>query len=440
MAAANVVKTPISGGALTSNIASDRIRVYRLDEVFQLEPYKTPLLALMQRIGIESCPNNKFEWLERGRMQRSTTTVEEFEWNSGEDQEIRAISVTNRDIFLVNQVVYCVDTQGGAGSWVGRVVDLTGELGDYSGAYEAISVARVLPDDAPIELDAITTNQHSELLIIGWAGEEGSGLPPSSHVQPDTEYGYIQEFRNTWQISKQLAATDVYGQPEAQALATETMGIHRMDIEKAAWFGVRRKNDANGDNARWYSDGVLNRIATHNSLNDGVMADNLTYDNMVSEIQPLYELNPGQTLFGFCGPSILSRVSSLTWQGGDTLATKAPRTTISNDRPLMSEVFGMRIAEVHTPHGILKLIPHYEVFRRRATYTDPGPDYNVLALQLVVLDLDEIRGCTLAGHGIGVIEENVQPVGQHSRIDGITSDFGLMMKHEVKHGKYAFTT
>ena len=212
MAAANVVKTPISGSALTSNIASDRIRVYRLDEVFQLEPYKTPLLALMQRIGIESCPSNKFEWLERGRMQRSTTTKVTFQWLTGEDGEVTAVSVHDRSIFLENQVVYCTDDKWnseltGAGSWVGRVVDLTGAAGEDEGGTN-ISIARVLPEGAtPVE--NLSTGGHAELLIIGWAGEEGSGLPPSSHVQPDTEYGYIQEFRNTWQISKPLAATDV---------------------------------------------------------------------------------------------------------------------------------------------------------------------------------------------------------------------------------------
>lgn len=426
MAVSNVVKTPISGSSLTTSTGADkRIVTYRLDEVFHIEPYKTPLLALLQRIGIESCPNNKVEWLERGRMQRTGQLGANATWSTGADGEEIEVTVVDRSVFMVDQLIYCVDANGGdSGTWVARVTSTD------SADVTKMSIARVLSDTATAAPN-VTANDKAELLVIGYAGEEGSSKPASLHIQPDNEYTYIQEFRSTWNISKQMQATDVYGQPEAQALAMETMGVHRMDLERAAWFGVRNKQAANeNDNTRWYTDGVLNRIQTNNQLATGDVHD-LTYDLMVTQLQPLYELNPGQTLFGFCGPAILNRVSTLTWQGGTAGAQS------SNTRPLMDEVFGIRVAEVHTPHGILKLIPHYEVFRRRATLDTPPT--NMLSLQFVVLDLDEVRGCTLAGHGLGVVEENIQSPGDHVRIDGITSDFGLMLKHEAKHGKYAFT-
>ena len=126
----------------------------------------------------------------------------------------------------------------------------------------------------------------------------------------------------------------------------------------------------------------------------------------------------------------MSRISAPEWQGKGGIYAN-----VQNNRDLLSEVFGMKISRIQLPHGNLALIPHYEVFRSRLAATKASTK---LAEQLVVLDLNQVKGVTLRGKGIGIIEENIQSPGDHGRMDVVYSYFGLKLRHEKRSGKWRF--
>lgn len=414
-----------SGAAHTGTIAPERIRVYRLDEVFHRDPYKNPLLTLLNAVGLTPCSNNKFEWLERDRTRRTSQVVSIDTIPATISDFDVTVTSTHGVVFMVDQLIYFPATEV-----VARVISISGDV---------LTCQEVCADDAGVPGSLTNPNANDEILIIGTAFPEASSKPESQHIQPSNEFNYIGEHRDTWAISKQMMATDVYGNPEAQALALETMGVHKSSLERSLWWGKRQLvagSDSSGDGIRYISGGVLERLTTHVSATS---LASYTFDNLVDDCTPLFEENPGQTYFAFCGPQILNRFSKRTFQADDASGAGYAPVTITNERPMMSEAFGLRITELVMPHGTLKLIPHYEIFRTRPTLADPGSETELLAYQMVVLDLDLVQGCTLAGHGIGVIEENLQSPGDHKRIDGITSDLGLMLKHESKHMKFRFT-
>ena len=437
-------KTSYGGAAHVDTIAADRIRTYRLDEVFHRDPYKYPLLTLVNAIGLTDVPNNKFEWLERDRTRRTVETIG-TQWQDAElggvgpyplsniwvDQQVAGESGGDHGaMFMVDQLVYEVSSQRLMKvTAVQRNTDIGAGDSGALGTHTKVSGYQV---NTTFQVDK--GERVEECLIIGTAKPEASSKPGSTHIQPTTEYNYVQETRDTWAISKQMLATDVYGNPEAQALAQETMGIHKSSLERTLWFGKRALfagNTANAsadDGQTWMTGGVNERISTNTSA---AALDEATWDVVggTNGLAPLFEDNPGATLFGFCGPEVMSRYSSLTFQG--------THGSLTNTRPMSDEVFGLRVTEFVFPHGVLKLIPQYEIFRTRPVLATPTNER--LALMMFVLDLDQIQGCTLAGHGLGIIEENLQAPGDHKRIDGITSDIGLMMKHESKHMKFHYT-
>ncbi len=407
-----------TGSALVSSVVAERIPVFRMDEVFQLEPYQAPLLALLQRIGLTSVTNNKYEWLERDRMQRTTQINETpSAWTTGADGETHVFVVDNGTIFVPGDVVYNVTGSGTSGRWTARVISATAT---------SVTCARILADGATPVAAQTSGADDDELLIIGSVNEEFSSKPTPRHVQPTNNYNYVQEFRNTWSLSKQMMATGLYGNPEAQELARETVGIHKMDVERTAWFGTRRLQAASGSsNNRWHTGGVVPSI-TENDLTSPSLGSE-THSDLSGDLAPVYELNGGQPLFGFCGSDVMARFATTAWQGGT-----AGSPTVNN-REMNSEIFGIRITEILTAHGVLRLVPHYEIFQSRIAV---GTE--LLSKMLVVLDMRLISGVTLGGHGLGVVEPNLQDAGDHGRIDGITSDFGVQLKHQKRHAKYHY--
>ena len=441
------IPTSGSGGAAivsSGTIASDRIRVFREDEIFQLEPYEIPLLALLQRIGMEEVPNPTFEWLERDRTQRSALTADvEHTWadagDLGDDGyparyscAVTLLNSVEAACFKVNHMVYCVTGQASSTdtNWRALVTKVDGGVITLS-YIEDKSSKTDITIAAPAAIAA-----KSELLIIGSAYEEFSGQPEAFSIQPTTEFNYVQHFRDTWGISDYAETLDVYGDPEFAEQAEEAIGLHRLDVERTAWFGVRNVSSATSNQPRYYTSGVMARLAT-NVFESAETLANWSYGDLVDDSAQLFEYSPGTTKFAFCGQDVLSRVSRPSWQGTGGGGAPTEYTNVQNNRDLLSEMFGMKITRLMLPHGVLALIPHYEVFKSRIPLAADSVEEH-LADQLVALDLDLVRGVTLRGKGIGILEENIQSPGTHGRVDGVYSYFGTKLRHEKRHAKWRF--
>lgn len=427
-------------GVSTGTIAAERIVVFRAPEIAQLDPIRRPLLALLDRLGLEDCPGPKFDWLEEDRM-TAATTVNATQVVGTAIGGSSTIDVEEASIFKVNHVFFNVTgtTAGaGTGQFAGLVtgVDETNNRITYTllGAPSGTGIA-------PIALPGANLTDNDELLVIGSSYPEFSSRPVPMAVQPTNQFNYVQMFRDTWAASDYMQATGLYGEDEFARLGRRTVDRQMSDIEHALWLGIRHVNSvvaatnySSATQPQWKTGGVFQFIFTNDTIADTDLG-NLTYATYNTLVSPQMLYDPGNTFFGFSGSQFMLRIVTPGFMGGAG-STLAP---VTNEREMTSEIFGLRIKRLMMAHGDVLLIPHYEVFRRRETYTG-GTPANRRGFEHAVLNMDLVAGYTLAGHGIGEIEQNIQSPGDSGRIDGSKSYVGLKLQNEARHGEYQFVT
>jgi len=280
-------------------------------------------------------------------------------------------------------------------------------------------------------IDDVDNTDDDVLIKIGTAFEEFSSKPDATHIQPAEVLNYIQHFRNTWAVGDYTEQLDVYGVPELALQAEESIGKHRLDVERSSWFGLYLAENDTTVQPTYYSGGVNEYLTTNLVLYAGVLAD-WEYGDLVDDAGAVFQYKAGETKLMFAGTEVMNRMGNPSWQGaGDTVYTN-----VQNNRDLLSEIFGMRIKEIVLPNGNLRVIPHYEVFVDRIAPTTPG----LISKQCYILDIRQLRAMTLRNKGIGMIEMNIQDAGQHGRMDGVYSYFGLEFKHEKRHARIQFTS
>lgn len=433
-------------GVSTGTIAAERIVVFRAPEIAQLDPIRRPLLALLDRLGLEDCPGPKFDWLEEDRMTASTLSgtilgvgTQTVNTALGSSS---TIDVHEASIFKINHVFFNVTgtaAAGNTGQFAGLVtgVDETNDRITYTllGAPSGTAIA-------PIALPGGTLADNEELVVIGSSYPEFSSRPVPMAVQPTNQFNYVQLFRDTWAASDYMQATGLYGEDEFARLGRRTVDRQMSDVEHALWYGIRHVNSVTATNyssaaqPQWKTGGVFNFLFTNDTIADAILA-NLTYATYNTLVSPPMLYDPGNTFFGFSGADFMLRVVNPGFMGGAG-STSVP---VTNEREMTSELFGLRIKRLMMAHGDVLLIPHYEVFRRREVHSALGGAVPVNRRQITqaLINMDLVAGYTLSGHGIGEIEQNIESPGDSGRIDGSKSYVGLKLQNEARHGEYQFT-
>ena len=452
--------TPVTGGVSTGTISAERVKTLRMEKVFELEPYKTPMLKLLALAGFDSVGSYRWDWQEEVRAADACyLSADAQEWsNTGAvstptatiDVDHPNAALSGTEAFMVGDIVQNISspTVGITGKgWLARVtaipsatkltVEAIGEW-EYAGG-----------DDVMSAVDAIGEN-NDEIRKVANAFSEGSSAPNPQHNQTDNVHNFIQPVRHTYETTKTLDGTDLYGMPEFQRRAARTMGIHKLALEYLAFFGRRSSSATSGAQPFRTTNGCLHAMST-NVLSATALADYtyhggsaiagvgaVGYDGWYSDSE-LLGLYGNGTKIGFCGPSVMTRFASPTfWTNSE--GDNASATGGRFERDPMSDVLRMVVRTLETEHLTLRLVNHKEIFRSRTDFTAN----RAIARTMVVLDMagdigePGFKGVYQKGLQTQV-EENIQLPGDHVRRDGVFTYIGFQLINEAKHGVRYFS-
>ena len=434
--------TVVTGGVSTGTIAAERIKTLRMEQIMELEPYKTTLLSLITAFGWRSVPSVRWDWQEEVRATAHCLVDGAQTWSDN-----GALSQPTVNLL--------VNTPGSTPFLVGDLVEAHSPLTGTSGHFLAHITA--IPDATHITLSAVGEWTYitggtetlagtgiatlAELVKSGRVEAEGSNAPAAQHNQTDNVFNNIQPMRHTWQVSKSLQHTDLYGIPEFQRRAARIMGIHKMALEYLAFYGRRSILNDTTENPTRTTRGLIASLST-NALTatslatytfyggDGALSIGFDGWNSDSEILGLFG---NASKLAFCGPAVMNRFSSPGFGGradGD-----ADDEGVRLLRDPMSDVLHTQVRRLETGNLTVKLINHKEIFRSRQSYTGTRAP----ARTMVVLDLAGEAGQPgmqgVYQEGLQTqIETNIQANGDHVRKDGIFTYFGFEVHNEAKHG------
>ena len=413
----------VATGVSTGTVFSDRIVVFRAPEIAQKDPIKRPLLTMLSFLGLEDVPGPKFDWLEEDRM-AITTSVKGAQTLAGTVAGTTDdIKVNDAYVFKAGSIGYLITPVHSSGTGPFRFI--VNSVADN----ETINITLLEAAAA----DAL--KDKDEIVVIGTAYQEFSDKPLPQAVQPTNEFNYIQLFRDTWAASDYMQATQVYGQSEFERLANRAVLKQMADIEHAIIYGIRHvdsvvaaSNYSSASTPTWKTGG-LTYFITSNVPTTAV--GSLTYETYSASVAPAMYYNPGGRWLGVSGVEAHNAINKMKFLEG--LGTNVE---VSTTRSVMDEMFGMSLSRLVTPHGTVNLVPHYEVLRRRTTTTLGDNAKDQRGHLHLLLDMDQLRGCTLAGNGLAQIEQHIENPGQSGRQDGAKSYFGLKTGEEAHHVEY----
>jgi hypothetical protein len=126
---------------------------------------------------------------------------------------------------------------------------------------------------------AILDNDY--LIRVGNAMAENSSAPASKLVQPSEFYNVTQIFRTVFDASASQEAEDIKTSPTERIRLRKIKGReHKLDINRAFWFGVRVNDTTNHIRA---SGGVIPRLTT-NTLNVGGVLTQTVLNDFLADI------------------------------------------------------------------------------------------------------------------------------------------------------------
>jgi hypothetical protein len=104
---------------------------------------------------------------------------------------------------------------------------------------------------------------NDQLYSVGNAYEEASNRPSSQYILPARLTNYTQIFRNSWSLTKTVAATKmIVGDTNIAENRQDCAAFHATDIEKALWWGQKFLGTRNGQPYHTM-DGLYNVISVN---------------------------------------------------------------------------------------------------------------------------------------------------------------------------------
>jgi hypothetical protein len=284
----------------------------------------TPLLGLTSGMPKESTSDVAFTWFEdihqSGRqdcVSGGTTTT---------------VVVADASFFPPNSVLLVEET--------GEHIFVTAAAGN------SMTVVRGL---AGTSIVAIDNTMHVQK--IGNAHEEASSRPASVTQQGAPRTNYVQIFRNGWAISGTAKAVKYLTGNKLAHNKEMCATYHAEDIERSFIWGRKTMTTLNTKQFRM-TDGILTQIEQYGgdvrTANTGA-AGQISRGAFEDWMQSLFTYNvkgqPNERL-AFCGNMALKVINRMAWLDGEYQFSTGETK------------LGIKITEVVTPFGTLKLMTH----------------------------------------------------------------------------------
>ena len=237
---------------------------------------------------------------------------------------------------------------------VGGAIFLVESTGEYiyveSVAGVTLTVKRGLGDASL----AAAIGDGAFMQKVGTAQEEGSDKPISIANLGYPRFNYLQNFRNTWDVTGTARAVNYSTGDLAAKNKGDAANLHAEDIERACIFSIRAIGIQNSKPFRTMN-GVVNQLTT----NVTSQSTNTTWDDIDAFLQSIFEKNikgkPNERIV-FCGNTVVSTLNSIARLEGQ-FNMEAKQTD-----------FGMKIINWYTPYGDVSLMTH-PLFNENATWT-----------------------------------------------------------------------
>ena len=252
----------------------------------------------------------------------------------------------------------------------------TGEIVMYSSISGAnITVKRNVGSNG-----AVAMSSGDVLYHVGNAFEEGSTRPSSVQIIAVRNTNYTQIFRNSWSVSKTLAAMPmIAGNGQVQESKQDCAALHAMAIEKALFWGQKQLSTYNG-NPFHTMDGIFATVAAQAPSNITTIGASTTWTALEAALEKTLQTQtdpkgaPIRTIF--CGGVAKRTITNVARLNSQYMIEQdsSGRTTTE---------WGLQITTIHTPRGTFEVIDH-------PLFNAYG-QANALAATAVVCDLDAIN-------------------------------------------------
>lgn len=245
-----------TGGRDTLDLHASQRVIDMKDKILLLEPNVSPLVTLMARLRSKPAFSPKVEWLEDIFVPKNTLTTAA---SSAADTDFD-VTAGEGSYFKVGDLVKVVRT--------GEVVRVTATTANtitvtraFAGAAAALHVSSVA----------------DELICVGHASAENAGAPAMVLSKVTPVFNYTQIFRTPLGASRTVEQSKLYGSPDRKYLRYKSALEHKIDMERACFFGKKVENTSIVSGRPLRSMGGLEEFVTTNitSLNSSGL-DSLT--------------------------------------------------------------------------------------------------------------------------------------------------------------------
>jgi len=285
----------------------------------------TPLLGLTSGMPKEACSDVAFTWFEDVHQSGRQATV------SGGTGT--TVVVADGSFYVPNTVLLVEET--------GEHIFVTAVNGN------SMTVIRGLAGTSVVSIDNSMNVQK-----IGNAHEESSSRPTALTQQGAPRSNYVQIFRNGWAISGTAKAIKYLTGSKLAHNKDMCATYHAEDMEFSFIWGKKAITTLNGQQFRM-TDGILTQIEQYGgdvrTANNGATAGNISRGDLEDWIQSIFTYNvkgqPNERV-AFCGNMALKVVNRMAWLDGEYQFSHSETK------------LGVKITEVMTPFGTLKLMTH----------------------------------------------------------------------------------
>ena len=398
-----------SGAEAISAIPTGR-RSIAFDSVIEeldLDPKKTPLIYLLEKVKKESVDQLVYNWYSESRRPDWIAPASTFfggDWKAGA-AATGTIIVADADAYLMypSQIVRVPSV-----SALNIIITNAGSSGGGFTTFNAQTVS-----GSNINLSA--ANASNLIYLIGDAFEIGSGMGTIITTQPTQNYNYIQIVQTPIGITEEMTSIGMEVGGDEYARQKKLAAIyHQLKLEKIAWFGERKLNATGvsitgvtgaGTYAQYFTGGVRSSITTNVTSSVGAL-DVDEFDTFVTEgaryaDQPVI----------FCGELIAKGVRK--WLKTDY--------TVNVNRT--ESVMGLSVMKYQTYDGkIVPIVPCPELFKED------------LAGECYSLDMSDIKYKYLKGFDTR-LELDLQENEVKQKIDEFRTYFGMKVGNEARHAR-----
>lgn len=165
---------------------------------------------------------------------------------------------------------------------------------------------------------SLTISDNDDLIIGGYAGQEGDTSPTAVSFDATVASNYTQIFRTSFKVTNTLQNTHLRTGDKLDEAMQKALKMHMMDIERAMFWG--RKHEANGSSAQptRYTGGLINSISTvidgnSGSYSGGIISE-ANFDRELIETIFAFGSNTKLAFIGARVASLLQEIGKNRWQ------------------------------------------------------------------------------------------------------------------------------